>query len=240
MKQILTALLVMLTWLSTSSGARAAEFSISPTRIQLAPGDLAGSVTITNDGDETVTVQVETFAWRRSESIADLDPTRDLIAVPPFFDVGPGQRQIVRVGLRRPGSPDVETAYRVVLSEVPNTDLASGLGIQFALRLSLPVFVTPPGAVPDPQINLARGAGGYRLAVNNRGNAHIRILSLKIQDPRNGETVARADQPVYLLAGQQREIDVPAAERNAAALPLDATIIAQTSAGEMTLTANAR
>ena len=212
----------------------AAEFSISPTKIQLRPGDVAGSVTLTNNAEDTVTVQVETFAWTRTESIADLEPTRDVIAVPPFFDIGPNEEQIIRVGLRRPVEGEKEVAYRLVLSEVPADDPAGGLGIKFALRISLPVFITPPGAKPDPVWRAHETGEAITIDVANDGQAHLRILSLKIEDRARRRVFGETSQPVYLLAGQRRSLTIPTEE----ALPESVVIAAETSSGPMEVVSN--
>ena len=43
------------------------------------------------------------------------------------------------------------------------------------LRLSLPVFVTPPGAVPKPVWSLRIEQGAARLVLVNDGGAHLQV-----------------------------------------------------------------
>jgi fimbrial chaperone protein len=228
-RQILLFCLLMLV---SSGDVLAAAFSISPTRLLLEPGERAAAMTLTNNADARVTVQVETFAWNRTESIADLDPTNEIIAVPPFFDIDPGARQVIRVGLRKPHAGDVERAYRVVVSEVPANDPEAGLGVQFALRLSLPVFITPPGARPEVGWQVSREEGGLALEVRNDGRSHIRLLSMAIRDPAAQSLIGEHTNPLYLLAGQQRRVVLPAK----AGVPGDVLIKAKTSHGDLEVT----
>ena len=59
-------------------------------------------MTLQNDGSDAVMVQVQTFAWPRSPASGDLEPTRELIAVPPVFELAGNGKQIIRVALRGP------------------------------------------------------------------------------------------------------------------------------------------
>ena len=108
-------------------------------------------------------VQVQTFAWPHGPATAELEPTRDLIAVPPVFELAGNAKQIIRVALRGAAAGGREQAYRLLITEVPRGG-AAGTGVRFALRLSLPVFVTPTGAAPRPIWSLratAAGAGSW-------------------------------------------------------------------------------
>lgn len=130
--------------LLAAATAPATTLSVAPTRLELAPDRPAAAVTVTNDGKAPVLVQVETFAWRASPATADLEPTRELLAVPPLLRLAPGEKQLVRVARRSNTPLQVEETYRLLVSEVPEGGERGG--VRLALRLSLPVFVTPPGA----------------------------------------------------------------------------------------------
>ena len=122
----------------------AGSFTVSPTRIELTDDASTGVVTLRNTASTETIVQVETFAWNDSPSIADLEPTRDVLAVPTVFRLAPEDRQVVRIKSRKPPG-DEERSYRLVLSEVASSSGSGSTGVQFALRLSLPLFIKPAG-----------------------------------------------------------------------------------------------
>ncbi|HFD14905.1 MAG TPA: molecular chaperone [Rhodospirillales bacterium] len=189
----------------------AAALSVAPTRLELGPGQGSDAVTLRNDGDRSVLVQVDTFRWTGPLTQDALEPTRELLAVPAIFRVPPGGRQVIRVALRRPFAGTTEVAYRLLIAEVPEETEARPGGVRFTLRLSLPVFVTPPGAQPRPEWSLHRQGRKYLLVLRNTGNAHIRIRKLRLRSP-DGGVVIEPDEPVaYVLAGGRHVWELPAA-----------------------------
>jgi fimbrial chaperone protein len=182
------------------TAALGATLGVSPTRIELGPGRPAAVVTLTNSGEEPLLLQVETFAWRSSPATADLEPTRELVAVPPLLRLAPGDRQIVRVARRGDTAPAVEESFRLLVTEVPSGEAAAG-GVRLALRMSLPVFVTPPGARAEPRWTVERGAAGPTLVVANHGRAHLHVRRIELLAA--ARPIGLGDGPVYVLAGRE-------------------------------------
>lgn len=180
--------------------AAATSLTVAPTRIGLAPEARSGSVTLDNTGAVPTTVQVETFAWTGNNATEAIEPTRGLLAVPAVFNLAPGARQVIRVASRETAAPEVEAAYRLVITEVPTAAPDTAAGIRFALRLSLPVFITPRGAAAQPDWSLRRERGGGTLDVVNRGTAHLHVRKLVVRDRASGRVLAEVDQPSYVLA----------------------------------------
>ena len=192
----------LLTTIALLSGAStegfATSLSVAPTRVDLATDARSGSVSLDNTGDLATTVQVQTFAWKEGNSIESLEPTRRLLAVPAVFKLPAGGRQVIRVASREEVPADVETAYRMVITEVPSAGPDTASGIRFALRLSLPVFITPRGASAVPAWQLSPDGRG--LDVRNDGNAHLHVRGLVIRDQQSGRILADVDSPSYVLA----------------------------------------
>ena len=178
----------------------ATSLSVAPTRVELTPDARSGSITLENTGATATTVQVETFAWSRGHSVEALEPTRGLLAVPAVFNLPAGARQVIRVATREAAASDVETAYRLLITEVPIETPDTAAGIRFALRLSLPVFITPPRAKAEPSWSWRPGPSGRTLEVANLGNAHLHVRRLTIHDKASGRLLATVDQPSYVLA----------------------------------------
>jgi len=185
--------------------ASASSFSVSPTRITLTSAQTAGVLTVRNPGTEEMVVQLQPRAWRQEEGADVLEPTADLIVVPPIFTVPAGGSQVVRIGLRRPPSPSDELSYRLLLREVPPPQAEGATGLRMALNVSLPIFVMPPGDA-DPELiwALDRAAnGGLALSLRNEGRAHIQLKLLALK-PSSGTDLQVKGLPAYLLPGQSR------------------------------------
>jgi fimbrial chaperone protein len=162
-------------------------------------------LTVRNQSDEETVVQLQANAWSQQDGADVLEPTADLIAVPPLFTLAPGGSQVVRIGLRRPPSPRSEMTYRLLLREVPPPPADDFTGLQVALNLSLPVFVLPSAvAEPEIRLRLARSAeGDAELQLSNAGNAHVQLRQVRLTGP-GGDSIEGRGLPIYLLPGQSR------------------------------------
>jgi fimbrial chaperone protein len=221
-RRALRAVLVTLLTLPATE-ARAASLGVAPTRLAFGPEDRMVTVTLQNNGASPVTVQVQTFAWPRTPATDDLEPTRDLIAVPPVVALEPSAKQIIRVALRRPLEPRAELAYRLLISEVPGSDPSRISGVRFALRLSLPVFVTPAGAVARPVWSAPSDRGrGRVLALGNQGTAHLQVHRIVLRAPGRSEPAQVIESPSYVLAGQEQTWSLDPAARGLPSLQLEA------------------
>lgn len=208
----------LLVTLSVSAGA--ASLSVSPTRVELGPDTRSGALTLQNDADAPVTVQVQTFAWPRSAATDDLEPTRELLAVPPVFSLAPKAKQIIRVALRKPPAGQREQAYRLLITEVPEPPGGGGAAVRFALRLSLPVFATPPGARPLAAWSLGGSLDAPTLTLANAGTAHIQVRRIELRRPAREEVLQVIDAPAYVLPGGSRAWPLAAAARGISPLRL--------------------
>ena len=194
---------------TAATACEAASLSVAPTRVELGPGDPAAVVTLQNNATEPVMVQVQTFAWPRSMASGDLEPTRELLAVPPVAELAGNAKQIIRVALRAPLAGGREQAYRLLITEVPRGG-SSGTGVRIALRLSLPVFVTPPGAAPKPVWSLRQDKGAASLVLANTGDAHLQVRRIVLRPADRPASAQTIDSPAYVLAGQEQSWPLPA------------------------------
>lgn len=198
--------------------AVAAALGVAPTRIELAPGQTSASLTIENQANAAVTLQVQTFAWSGPAIDPELRSGRELIAVPPVFSLEPGAKQIVRVALRTPVEDGRERAYRLLITEVPVTWADDTMGVRFALRLSLPVFAQAAGAKAAPAWRVRSTGRGGELELANRGTAHLRLrrIELRAAGKGGGDPVQVIDAPMDILPGEAQRWPLAAA---AMALP---------------------
>jgi fimbrial chaperone protein len=188
-----------------ANAALAGSFSVSPIRVTLMAQQPAGMLTVRNQSDEETVVQLQANAWSQQDGADVLEPTTDLIAMPPLFTLPPGGSQVVRVGLRRPPTAAGELTYRLLLREVPPPPPEDFTGLQVVLNLSLPVFVLRAAGV-EPELRWSFGRsekGDAQLQLSNAGNAHVQVRQVHLAGP-DGDSIEGRDLPIYLLPGQSR------------------------------------
>jgi fimbrial chaperone protein len=195
--------------------AGAAEFGVSPIRLYFEPGTRSAAVVVTNDDSRPLRMQLRLMQWTQDADGADVHADSDeLIYFPRLMTVPPGEKRLVRVGLKSPAGA-AERTYRLYLDELPAGPDAAALpaasGLNFTIRFALPVFL-PPAAAAKPAgaiESLTLSDGKLRIAVRNTGNRHFRIASL---EARSGRDSLASVAGWYLLAGAGRihTIEIPA------------------------------
>jgi fimbrial chaperone protein len=187
-----------------SASAVAATLQVSPVRISISADGRAGIVRLHNQSDQPTLVQVEALTWNETEDLAEVPRTGEILAVPPVFELAGGAEQVIRLALRRPLTSDTEQAYRLLITEVPREVGDGSQGVSFALRLNLPIFVTPDGAAPQPTWSLDLAGGASKLTLGNQGSAHVRIQSIALFADGGADPVFVSDDGGYVLAGRER------------------------------------
>jgi fimbrial chaperone protein len=182
----------------------AGTLAINPIRIELGPGQRTGSLTVTNDGSDSKVLQVSVMQWKQVAGKPVYAPTQDVIATPVLFRVAPRSRQLVRVGFTTaPANPAAELSYRIYLTEVPE-DKPGENQIRFLLQIGVPMFVAPATPRDGLDWRISRATDGkLRLAAENRGNRHVRVQNLRLEDNRG--SLLEQQELVYLLAGGRHE-----------------------------------
>lgn len=186
----------------------AGSISVSPIRIDLSAGQRSVALTVRNEGDQPTVVQAQLVSWSQADNEDRLEPTTDLIASPPIVTVAPGGSQIVRVALRRAPNATREMAYRILVTEVPGQPQAGFTGAQFALKISLPIFVeATTAATPRLEWSGARTPGGeLALTIANSGTKHIQLQTIDIV--AGSEPEGRFAGLLYVLPGQRRTVTI--------------------------------
>lgn len=211
---------VLALWLLTST-AQAASISVNPVLITLDASDSIAAMTVTNQGDETVVMQASVNAWSIRDNREHYQPTTALLVNPPVFEVAPGQRQIVRIGLIDTEPQAVEQSFRVFLEQAPATPgddtsadstASEPRGVQVMLRLGIPVFVAPAAEREQALQWRAERLDAERLRIEavNQGNVHAKVSRLAL---RAGEqAVTTLELSSYILPGSRRHwlLEIPA------------------------------
>ncbi len=187
--------------------AAAGTFNVSPIRVGLSPQKPTMPLSITNNSDAPVVIQVQAMQWSQENGEDVYVRTDHLLATPPIVTIPGHGTQIIRVGLRKQFDPEREMSYRIYLAEVPGLVKADGTGLQMLLRISLPAFVTgSKAAKPDLKwAVIPSGQGSGKLKVTNDGSAHALVSNMRLLDMASDQTIARQLKPAYLLPGTSRE-----------------------------------
>ena len=190
--------------------AWAGLFSVTPVRIYMAPKDRAIAVTITNEGDDELVMQADIFTWKQKPNgDDDLTLTEDMILSPPIIKLAARSRQVVRLAMLSPRPTTEQLTYRLVVREVPEAKAADKkIQLQIALAFSMPVFITPPGAIRQVGCTAQRAAPDtVRAVCENTGNAYAQPRELLLTNTA-GEKLAGRDSGGYILPSIKRSFDI--------------------------------
>jgi fimbrial chaperone protein len=203
----IAATLLAIGVLAAASTAAASTLSVAPIRVELSSKERTAVLTVRNQEDSPVVVQVRPTAWSQPDGHDQLDESHDLLVTPPIFTVPPRGSQVLRIALLREPDPARELPYRLVLSEIPPPTPPETTGLRVALRITLPVFVAAKahGGADLAWSHRWLPDGTLEVAALNRGSAHLQVLDFDVQGDVKGNAAAKAalhaDTPHYLLPG---------------------------------------
>lgn len=207
-RSAITRLLTAAALAGIAVGAQAGSLTVTPVTVTLDGQTRSVALTVNNEGDEARVIQTELVRWTQKDGADQYTPSHDILVNPPLATLQPGQTQVVRIGLRRKVDHAQELTYRLYLTEVPPPG-EHVTGLRVALRLSVPIYVSPqvkPSASLEWQA--ARAKGGLLLTLLNEGNRHVRVDSFRITDPATGRALGALRSAFALLAGQARRFSL--------------------------------
>lgn len=195
--------------------AQAGNFSVSPVRIYMTPRDRAVAITLTNEGDTELALQADLYTWaQKPDGTDDLILTEDLVVAPPIIKLGPHARQVVRLARITPPDLRKELTYRLIVREVPEVTAPKAekgivLQLPIALAMSMPVFVTPPGANRDLQCQMTKNDDqNFSALCQNTGTAYAQVRMLQLM--RGDQELAKFEGGTYVLPGARRSMNLKA------------------------------
>lgn len=192
--------------------AYAGQFDVKPIRISLSAGALSDTLTIENQSQTPLRLQIGGYAWG-SDANGDvrLTPTDDLIVFPTLVTILPMEHRNIRIGFS--GNPQQrEQTYRITLDELPS--LESELspqqrqGLVVRTRVTVPVFFEPANPVQKAQISSLRlSRGSVHAVFANTGNIHTIVQNVGIvaRDAAGRRVFEDQVKGWYVLAGQDRD-----------------------------------
>lgn len=192
--------------LAAAGLAAAGNFSLAPIRVELGPAHRSEVLTVRNEDDAPVTIQISVVAWSQAGGEENYLDTRELLSTPPVLQVPAHGERIVRVALRREPDAAQELSYRLFFQEVPQPGAAGFNGLKIALRVGVPVFVAAAKPGQSELVWQGRWQGdSLHLEADNRGLAHRQVTGFELQV---GDTRVPVQLARYVLPGSRISWDV--------------------------------
>jgi fimbrial chaperone protein len=192
----------------------AGDWRVSPIRLDLGRDAKSGAVTVANDSDDRLQVQMKVFEWTQDAEGKDrYGETGEILFFPRLMILERKEEKILRAGIRVPGVAKEKT-FRLFIEEIPGPRKAEGANVAVAIRFGVPIFVKPLKEEARGEVGaMTMSAGALLVPVKNTGNVHFVVQSVLVRG-RNGageEIFSRELSGWYLLAGVSRghETTVP-------------------------------
>ena len=103
----------------------AASLTVSPILVEVSAAASTAAVTLRNREARPVNAQVRVFRWTQRDGEDHLAPTEDVVASPPIVTVQAGEDYTVRLLRITASPPQGESAYRIVVDELPDPQPAA-------------------------------------------------------------------------------------------------------------------
>lgn len=157
--------------LALCSPLMAGQLTVAPLTMTMSPTQPNATYKLTNGSDKESFYQLQLFAWEQKDGKTLLLKQDDLIVTPPVTLIPANGEQLVRIIRQRPTESDNEKSYRLIVSEVPDTESPQGANLKVLLRMSLPVFVGGDGK----DYELKAYYQDNILRIKNSGKKHARL-----------------------------------------------------------------
>lgn len=153
--------LTIIIWLSClfpGLSQAAANLTYTPTVINISPDYSADVITLINNGDNEINMEVTAKSWDSNDKgeFVETD-TGDFTFYPHLVTIPAHQKEVVNVGYEG-DFPAKEKPYRVYITELPPIKKANieknHMAIVSLLKVSLPLFVKPDGELHEAKPEL--------------------------------------------------------------------------------------
>ncbi|WP_275228416.1 fimbrial biogenesis chaperone [Novosphingobium album (ex Liu et al. 2023)] len=175
-----------------------------------------------NRGKTPAMLQIRVYRWTQADGQDQYEEQREVSASPPVVEIPGGQRQVIRLSRQGDQRAPGESAYRIIIDEVPTRatpanpspegTAAGAVAVQFQMRYSLPLFTYGAGTDPASvaaaspraaallRCELADGPQGKALRLRNIGPVHARVVDLSLTTPAGAASLG-AGLVGYVLPG---------------------------------------
>ena len=149
----------------------AGQLTVSPLTMNMTHSQPNAVYSLKNGSDQESFYQLQLFAWEQENGETRLLRQNDLVITPPVTLIPGNVEQTVRIIRQRLTDSEKEKSYRLIISEVPDTETPQGANLKVLLRMSLPVFVGGDGKEPELKAYFQDGS----LRIENTGSKHAKI-----------------------------------------------------------------
>ncbi|MBI5408430.1 MAG: molecular chaperone [Nitrospirae bacterium] len=192
----------------TAETGEAANFSINPVRVFFDGTSKTSTVTVKNESDEEITLQLKAYKWQQDAEGKDVYfPTTDIVYFPKIAKIKGSEEKIIRLGAEMPRDK-LEKTYRLYLEEIPAPSAAETTTVKIVMKVGVPIFISPVDVEPKGSIEKAEVSdGNLDLVVKNEGNIHFIIKAIRIAgtDDSGGEIYKTDLGGKYLLGGNSKD-----------------------------------
>lgn len=212
---LIKMLLIVLPLYLMSKSANAGSFSAVPAKVYLSSDQKSAVLKIKNDGEEKLTLQVNTVKWIQDEKGNDrFEDTDEIVYFPRIMSLEKGEEKLLRIGYKTPKAMDREKTFRLFIRELPVSKPGERL-LKVTLRLAIPVFISPKKIEKKIELESVEISEMKLLVrINNWGNSHLlveRIVSTGYDD-KGGVSFKRETPGWYILAGLKRTFSIELTE----------------------------
>ncbi|MEG1212448.1 MAG: molecular chaperone [Leclercia sp.] len=209
------------TTVSTAQGA--ATILLWPIDPWLSADTKATELWVQNQGNSATTMQVRIVRWRQEKGLERYTAQQEVVASPPIVTIGKGSKQLIRLIKQSDVPVGVEQAYRIIVDEIPQPQdpATPQMGLKLQMRYSIPLFVYGQGIATikegahhalvetqDLNWRVVRENGQPALQVRNRGDVHVRLSQVTLE--QGGKQRTLADGLLgYVLPGSTRSWPLP-------------------------------
>ncbi|MEW6644164.1 MAG: molecular chaperone [Pseudomonadota bacterium] len=212
------------------SWAHAGSLRVAPVLLDVPAPGATTMLTLRNDGDRPIHVQIRAFSWTGTQGEPVLEPTSNVVVSPPAATLTPGTEYVVRI-IRLAKQPvGGEESYRILVDELPDTVGAGSNTVRFVLRYSIPVFFSVASAASaNVTWSLQSKGNALILMASNSGGRRLRIANLKLVDGAGAIALQRPGLVGYVLRKSSAAWTFPAGAQIAGRGPLK--LLAESESG---------
>lgn len=242
---VMAAATIIATGLSiASAAAEGPSLLMWPITSVVEPSARAAALWLENKGDEPVSLQIRVLGWKQTEHADTYEEQSRVVASPPLATIAPGKRQLIRLTKLAEAPAGQESAYRVLIDELPpattdpgRTDAMSvAVAIKVRMRYSLPLFVYGAGLQPvraderperRPESglkwHLVSESGRRWLVVRNEGRTFARLSQVKMGHAEHVVSVAEGLLG-YVLPGAEMRWPLTDETPSGIGVPVEASV----------------
>ncbi len=190
------------------------NFTVNPVRIFFDSRSRTNILTIKNESDESVTLQLRAYSWKQDEKGENIYlPTKDIIFFPKIVTIKKGEEKIIRVGTNLSRN-EYEQTYRLYIEEVPAPSTVESTAVRIIMKVGVPIFISPlkaeaKGSIDKKEIR----EGKLNFTVKNDGNVHfiMKAINVKGSDASAHEVFKTEIGGGYLHGGSSKgfTIEIP-------------------------------